>query len=499
MVTLTKAGMTECKSHAQILISFRPIPLVFLLLCLLLVFPGCERKSPPEDSTEIMRRGEATGLEDIGGMNLKDTRLATIPDDYEMWRDIFFSADGRKVFYRAIKRGRQSVVVNDKAGRFYDKIIDKIFYSPDGKRVAHDGKRDGMEYLVIDGKEVKSYDDIAPGPFSPDGRLVACQVEDKETKEWFIVVSDGDKEVYRSQTYDDTFRYPVFSPDGRLLVYELGERDKKTIFFLDISAMKIIEEQLCIECGSTGKFSFSSDSSRFSYEMKKEGKILLVLLDFALNEVRRAELPYESIGQVSLSPDGEKIVYTALKEGKHFIVKSPWESPAQGKENGPYEIVYPPVIGPNSATIAYLAMKEGKWLSVVGENEGPAYDKILRAPALSPDGARMAYPVMKNGKSVMVVSLAGNPAVVKEGAAYDMAVTPVFSLDGKYLAYRARTGTMENAKRFIVIADAETGKVIKEGPVNDEVWPPVWSADGKIVGYGVRIGRKLWWKVEEVP
>ena len=47
---------------------------------------------------------------------------------------------------------------------------------------------------------------------------------------------------------------------------------------------------------------------------------------------------------------------------------------------------------------------------------------------------------------------------------------------------------MENAKRFIVIADAETGKVIKEGRMGDEVWPPVWSADGKAVAYGARIG-----------
>ena len=68
-----------------------------------------------------------------------------------------------------------------------------------------------------------------------------------------------------------------------------------------------------------------------------------------------------------------------------------------------------------------------------------------------------------------------------------MVVSPVFSPDGRRIAYRARTGPMEKAKRFIVVADAETGKIIKEGHVGDEIWPPVWSTDGKTIGYGARM------------
>jgi Tol biopolymer transport system component len=490
--------------------SCRPIPLAFpLLLLLILVLSGCEKCSPPQELPEetkpVKTKPEAIKPVEI---NLKETRLATILDDYDTWRNIYFSADGRRVFYRAMKRGRQSVVVNDKAGRFYEAINDMIVFSSDGKKVAYDGKRDEKEYLVIDGKEVRSYDDVAPGPFSPDGRLLACQAEDKESKEWFIVVSDGDKEIYRSQAFPDTYRYPVFSPDGRLLVFELGDdkrgigSKKRTVFFLDLSAKKIIKERLCVDCQRVS-FSFSSDSTRVIHVVRRERKYSLVLQDFISDEEREIELPYDSIRQVSLSPDGKKIIYIANKEGKHFLVLSRWDTPAQGEKSAPYEGIGQLAFSLGStpdATIAYLAMKEGKWRSVVGDKEGTSYDKVGRnSPVWSPDGARIAHPAMKNGKWVMVVSQSNKPKNVAEGPVYDMVVTPVWSADGRYLAYRAREGTTAKAKRFIVIDDTETGKVLKEGPVYDEVWPPVWSADSTSVGYGVRIGRELWWKVEVVP
>lgn len=441
-------------------LSSRLSSLAVLLLLSLFVFSGCEKKAA-EVAKPAAIKPEATKP---GEMNLKEIRLAAIPEDYDKWGNITFSSDGRQVFYRTRKKAREFIVVSSTGGENTGPAYERIFWlvaSLDGRRFAFGGEAGGKKHLVVDNKEHRDlyHEEVAPRSFSSDGRFVACEVGGLKENKWFIVVSDGENEVYRSQVYPHTFRAPVFSPDSRLLVYELGEKNKRRIvFFLDLVTKKIIMERLYTDY-ETGSFSFNSDSSRVIYDVKKEGKNFLVMHDFALDEEKNVELP-TSAGQFVLSPDGEKIAYTATKEGKYYLIVCPWESPAQGKESGPYEAIVSPVF--------------------------------------SSDGAKIAYPAMKVGKWVMVVSAAGKPAAVKEGLVYDMVVTPVFSPDGRRIAYRARKGTMEAAKRFIVVADSETGKVIKEGRVGDEIWPPVWSADGKAAAYGAKQGRELWWRVEAV-
>lgn len=482
------------KTRKKIKFLYRLTPLVFLLLLLLLAFSGCEKKSPPEKADEkakpVALKPEEAKPEEI--------RLAAIPEDYEEWGKVSFSAGGKQVAYVARKGGKQFVVVGDTPGKFYDAIwTDTIALSRDGQRIAYSGKRGDKWYFVLDGKEGQPFENTGSIVFSPDGRLMSCEVKDNGS--WFILVYEGNKIVYRSQAYRDSFRPPVFSPDGHLLVYELGERGKKrVVFFLDVSARKIIKKQLYDEPGIAGKFSYNSDFSRVVYEATKEGKFFLVFQNLLLDEERAISIPAIMQGTIVLSSNGKKIAYLAAKEGKQFLAVSPWESPLQGNEKGPYEAINLPVFGPDFTTVAFQALKEGKWRSVVGDKESPARYDGVDAPVFSSDGARIAYPAMKNGRFLMIVSPVGKPDVVKEGPVYDMAVTPVFSPDSRRIAYRARKGPKENAKRFIVIADADTGKVIKEGPVGEEIWPPVFSSDGKSVGYGAKIGRELWWKVEKL-
>ena len=77
------------------------------------------------------------------------------------------------------------------------------------------------------------------------------------------------------------------------------------------------------------------------------------------------------------------------------------------------------------------------------------------------------------------------------GPAFDRAVAPRFSPDGRFLVYRAR----QDGKRFVVVADA-TGKTIRQHPAYEQVFPVQFTADGKSVAYGVKDGLRLRWIVE---
>jgi len=48
-----------------------------------------------------------------------------------------------------------------------------------------------------------------------------------------------------------------------------------------------------------------------------------------------------------------------------------------------------------------------------------------------------------------------------------------------------------------VVADA-SGKTIRQHPAYEQVLQPVFTADGKSVAYGVKDGQKLIWMVEKL-
>jgi len=80
-----------------------------------------------------------------------------------------------------------------------------------------------------------------------------------------------------------------------------------------------------------------------------------------------------------------------------------------------------------------------------------------------------------------------------EGPSFDKVLPPMFSPDGSYVVGRVKMG----GSRFIVVLNLK-GEVVRQLPSYEFVSEPVFTADGKSVAYGVMDGKKLIWKVDKL-
>jgi len=92
-------------------------------------------------------------------LNLKTTKLATIPENYKIG-DIVFSPDGRQFAYIVEEGEKEFIVLNNKEGKMYDWVGWPTF-SPDSKQLAYivkQGAKLGTMFVVLNDKEGKRYD-----------------------------------------------------------------------------------------------------------------------------------------------------------------------------------------------------------------------------------------------------------------------------------------------------------------------------------------------------
>jgi hypothetical protein len=186
---------------------------------------------------------------------------------------------------------------------------------------------------------------------------------------------------------------------------------------------------------------------------------------------------FDRVGPPVLSGDGKHVAYRAHLGGRCFVV-------VDGDPGPDFEFMCDPAISADGKVVAYGAKQAGQWTLFVGSARTP----IPRQPSfvfLSPDGRSVGYGLPDSqggGASRVRVVVNGKP-----GDAFSIVGVPVFSPDGKTLAYSADDGF----RRCIVIGDRSVDVPGREGD-------PVFSPDGRKVGYGARIGRDIWWKVLDV-
>ena len=224
-------------------------------------------------------------------------------------------------------------------------------------------------------------------------------------------------------------------------------------------------------------------------------------------------VPTRAMAPVALSADGTHVAYV-IKAGEKFIVVF------DGKDSAEYDQVRGLTVSSDGKHVAYAAMREGTWVIVLDGKETERY-AAASGPAFSADGKHFAFCAGQDaGRVLAVVDGATRTQYVAVGQE-----PPVFSPDGRRVAYEARSGgggapritmrdpnrpatpnepapswTSDEGKEYDVGGGTSAPRLNflvvdeRKGERCNDVRFTTFSPDGKHVAYAVLFG-KLWFIV----
>jgi Tol biopolymer transport system component len=282
--------------------------------------------------------------------------------------------------------------------------------------------------------------------FSQDGRHVAIASEDGG--KGYIISVDG-KPGPEHSAIDS----PALSPDGTRLAY-VTWKGEKWIVVVDGKPSPEYDEII------NGRDVFASYDERFRHGWEPEP-------------------PFWS--RVIFSSDGKRFAYGAVQGQKSLVV-------VDGLPGTTYDEIGFLLFSPDGKRFAYTARIGQKQFVVVDGRPEREYDRIASLWAVfSQDGKRVAYVARSSEQlsrrgDIVFVAEAGKEFIVVDGQPgpkYEMVQMPVFSSDGKRLAYIATEG-----EEYFVVVDGQ------RGPRYEAVGPPVFSPNGERVAYPAKKGQK---------
>lgn len=311
----------------------------------------------------------------------------------------------------------------------------------------------------------------------------------------------------------DVIHKPIFSPDGKSIAYAAGKGGDWSMGAL----MKLeagggckwcvrIDGQAGPEFDGIGKIVFSSDAKRVAYGVKKGDK-QLVIVDgksgpeydgigendpifspdsrhvayaarngykcFVVVDGKAIQKTYDWIGDITFSPDGERMAYGAEIHHVHGMVD---RAPVTGKNKVIEHIISAQEDGKRRHAII---TEDNRRLIILDGSPGPEFDWTGK-PIFSPDGKRVAYGAQSGDKYLVVLDSQSSPE-------YDWYGNIKFSPDGERVAYMAKSGY----KSFLVV----DGQIYGEYDTlrNDD---PLFSTNSERMAYAAQKGKR-WFVVTD--
>jgi len=269
----------------------------------------------------------------------------------------------------------------------------------------------------------------------------------------------------------------TYSPDGRRAAY-IVKRDGKELVVLNDKAGP--------EYAYVNELQFSRDGSRFGYiagEGKKESSRYVAVIDGVQG------LWSEVHPRLAFSRDGHHAAYDAKQNGKMFVVVDDQIGPR-------FDYIFDLNFAADSE-IYYFAKNGGGvldydgWVLVLGKDQLPLGKGFPSEPTISENYEHIAYTLSRDEGTHLVIDN-------QVGKTYYQIKSPVFSSDGKSLAFVAN---FKEDADFLVIATIETSTDHSEKPIvhettrspeYDAITDVILNSDGSKFAYrAIKNGKRI--------
>ena len=392
----------------------------------------------------------------------RDTTQFTwsLPQGMTLGSEPAVSPDGRRVAFVAVRRSDSRLFVRDLATLEAIPLpgttrAKQPFWSPDGDAVAFFANGRLMK-MTLDGGEpvdLASAPDARGGSWSRSG-VIVFQPFFRDHGLARVPANGGEVQaatLLDVTTDDTTHKWPVFLPDGDHFLY--------LVLSVDESRRGIYVGSLSQGPSPPTTRLFPTVSS-VSYVVA-EGHDMGLLLSVAGGQIQAR--PFDG-DRRTITGDPRSIGIAAAETSVHY--------PAM-MGGSPRLLAFAGTVVPAGFQFASVGV-DGKQLTLRPDRE------IAGSPRLSPDGARVARTVLDplTGDADIWVADLVRDTRMRISTSRDLDVAPVWSPDGRRLAYRS--GAWGSSNLSIASADG-TGVLRVLRCPGEPCLPTDWSADGQLL------------------
>ncbi len=403
-----------------------------------------------------------------------------------------------------------------------------IRWSPDGRRAAYVASKDGQLYPVVGSVVHESFDYVNAPSFSTDSAHVVFRVGNRlpKGKEKWWPLLDG-KKTRRHDWIGDV----NFLPGTEDLIYwtQPGARvERSGAYSRDKTVLRVGKKTGKKWKDSTALFPFalSKDNPVAATAVSRGGMWHILLATKKSQKVAKVGFPL--MNTFTISPNGKLWAASVSQVDPNWNGGGGGSPPPPPGPGGPgggslpgmkdvvavgedilgadFDSAGAPVYGPKNRHVAYKFVKDSKMGVAIdrGEKAEAEFDYVYE-PVFSPDGKLVAFAANEGGNFEPLFRwMPGADESVRGGTSQVIRLDKEGRIDYRSEPFEAVSNITfsPKAKRLAWCAKVDEGWIVICGKSRsqpfDDIGPLNFDPKGKTIAFGVRKDRELLWKVLEL-